>query len=197
MTRIILRYLLLLAVCLATSAQDVAAPECPVYRVFDTDHPTSNQYLAPDGCRCVDGMSDMHCHYCSSDDPCPANYTCRSGIVFAEGDTYRSYKCKLTNSLEALFKGGKASFFANITDGSAMLSVFNTESINELHAVDCKLHGCEFLPGATGGKCENVSKLSFRVQPIFVFKILFTNTIVKPASVRVPVPALQGTLWKT
>lgn len=140
------------------NAEDIA-PQCPKYRTFDFENPTSPQYLAPDGCRCMEGMSDLHCHYCTSDAPCKAvnpDHVCRQGPVFAAGDEYRSYKCKLAGTVEALFKGGKAAVFANITNGTAHMSIYNTDSVNQLHAIDCFLEGCDFQPGATGGICDSV-----------------------------------------
>lgn len=137
---------------------------CPIYRVFDTENPSSNQYLAPDGCRCVDGMDDMHCSYCTSDAPCQAenpDHVCRSDLFWGPDDTYKSFRCDLTGSMETLLTGGKTSFYFNMTDGTGTLSVYNTASINHFHAVDCEMSGCEFPIGGTGVECSNGGECLF------------------------------------
>ena len=142
----------------AVKAQDDV---CPIYRVFDTENPSSAQYLSRDGCRCVNGMQDLHCSYCTSDAPCKAanpDHVCRRDVFWGPHDTYKSFQCNLYGSMEALFRGGKVSFYANMTDGTATMSVFNTESINQLHAVDCNMTGCEFPVGQMRGWCNNTGQ---------------------------------------
>lgn len=143
-----------------TTASDATA--CPAYRFFDNSNPTSHQYGAPDGCRCVDGMQGISCGYCESDSPCQAQENdngnrqfCRKGMVFAEGDTYKAYKCKLFSTLESLFNNGKVDLVADMTTGNGSLVVYNTETANEGYAVECQMSGCEFPVGGTKAMCAS------------------------------------------
>ena len=159
-----LRCLGIFAVCAAfllsySHGQD--GSQCPVYREFDGSNPTSFQFGAPDGCRCVDGMSDLNCGFCESDAPCQAvnsDHVCRPGVLYSEEDTYKSYKCALFSTLETFFTNGKVSVFMNKTEGVGSLAIYNQESVNEIHAIDCTLTGCDNLVGTTTFSCDLVSK---------------------------------------
>ena len=143
-----------------TIASDAA--QCPPYRIFDTSNPTSPQYGAPDGCRCVDGMQGMNCGFCDSDVACQREDNedgnkqfCRKGMVFAKGDTYKAYSCSLFGTLESLFNNGKVDLVADMTTGTGSLVVYNTESVNDGYAVECTMSGCEFPDGGTKAICAN------------------------------------------
>ena len=162
--------LLLFASCFATArnlqenalATASDAPQCPPYRIFDTGNPTSPQYGAPDGCRCVDGMQGMNCGFCDSDAACQREDSqdgsrkfCRKGMVFAKGDTYKAYSCSLFGTLESLFNNGKVDLVADMTTGTGSLVVYNTESVNDGYAVECTMSGCDFPEGGTKAICAN------------------------------------------
>jgi hypothetical protein len=141
---------------MTTCAQE---EKCPIYRAFDSSDPTAYQYLAPPGCKCVDDMTDLKCAYCLDDAPCQYahgdDYQCREGMSFATGDTYKSYQCNLVGPFEAFFTGGKISIYANVSEGTIDLSVFNQENINFLHAADCHITGCTFPIGGANVNCES------------------------------------------
>ena len=131
--------------------------ECPIYREFDFANPSSVQFGAPDGCRCIEGMSDLHCGYCETDAACQSvnsDYVCRSGVLYSEEDTYKSYQCDLTSTLETFFTNGKVSIFMNKTTGSGSLAIFNTETINDIHAINCNVTGCNDLVGTNTYDCD-------------------------------------------
>ena len=136
------------------------ASQCPVFRELDTTNPNSIQFGAPDGCRCIDGMSDLNCGFCESDAPCrslSSDHICRTGVLYSEEDTYKSYKCSLFSTLETFFTNGKVSVFMNKTEGTGFLSVYNKQTVNEIHAIDCSLTGCgnDFV-GKTTYSCDLV-----------------------------------------
>ena len=150
-------------------------PTCPAYRRFKNtgggnDHldefGLSIQYNAPNGCECVEGMGDLNCAFCETDEGCQTenpNHVCRGGVVYAEEDTYKSYKCRVFATLEALFTNGKLSIFVDVAAKTASLSVYNfdmKEPINGEHAVDCELSGCDIRVGGSSGVCELTSKLA-------------------------------------
>jgi ATP-binding cassette, subfamily G (WHITE), member 2 len=133
---------------------------CPNYREFDNSDPTAFQYNAPPGCKCVEGMTDLNCAYCLEDTPCQQShgeqYQCREGMVFAAGDSYKSYQCNLVGPLESFFTGGKISLYANVSAGTIDLSLFNQETINFQHAADCHITGCTFPIGGANVDCALV-----------------------------------------
>ena len=138
------------------------ASECPIYRFFDNDNPNSPQYGAPNGCRCVDGMQGITCGFCDSDTPCQAqdksdgnHRYCRKGVVFAEGDTYKAYKCSLFSTLESLFNNGKVDIVADMMTGTGSLVVYNTESVNDGYAIECQMSECDFPVGGTIATCAS------------------------------------------
>ena len=148
--------------------------QCPQYQVFDTSNPTSPQYDAPDGCRCVDGMQGVTCGYCDSDAPCQANHDdsphfCRKGMVFAKGDTYKAYKCSLFSTLESLYNNGKVDLVGDIAEGTGLLTVYNTASVHDGHVVECAMSGCEFPVGGSGASCASASKSLVNARAINMF----------------------------
>lgn len=151
--------LAILAAFLISSTHSQDESQCPVFREFDTVNPNSIQFGAPDGCRCVDGMSDLNCGFCGSDAPCKSvnsDHICRKGVLYSGKDTYKSYKCALFSTLETFFTDGKVSVFMNKTEGTGFLSVYNKETVNLIHAIDCSLTGCDNFVGTTTFNCDLV-----------------------------------------
>ena len=63
-------------------AKERGLEECPDYRYLDTVYPNTPIFGAPDGCRCWEGLSELHCSYCESDEPCQqhdGSHVCRKG----------------------------------------------------------------------------------------------------------------------
>lgn len=134
--------------------------QCPPYRFFDTNNPTSSQYEAPDGCRCVDGMGGMKCNYCDSNAPCQAgdgneNNVCRKDMIFAKGDAYKAYSCSLFSTLALLFNNGKVDLVADLTTGTGLMTVYDTGTVNGGHAVECRMSGCDFPVEGTNAFCTS------------------------------------------
>ncbi|CAB9509231.1 Putative white-brown complex homolog protein 30 [Seminavis robusta] len=143
--------------CCANGQNNDTSPACPIYREFDVENPRSPQYNAPDGCRCVDGMSDLNCGYCESDEACQqvdSSRVCRSGLDFVSGDVYKAFQCRLYGTLESFFTNGKISVYADVPTKSIHMSVYNTETINDAHSINCHISGCNFVTGSNQVKCE-------------------------------------------
>ncbi|CAB9496344.1 ABC-2 type transporter [Seminavis robusta] len=149
------------------NAESVEALQCPAYRQPDdpnkdyehVEHGKSIQYLAPNGCSCVDGMSDLNCAFCETDEGCQTEHSqdvCQDGFEFGDRDTYKSYKCTVSGVLESSFPNGKLSAYVDKLNKTVQMSIYNwdmEESINGGHAIDCVLSDCDIPVGATNISC--------------------------------------------
>ncbi|CAB9512503.1 ABC-2 type transporter [Seminavis robusta] len=142
---------------------------CPEYRQFNPsrfeaeyvdDEGLSIQYMAPNGCECVEGMDDMHCKFCETDEGCQsenANQFCRRGVTVHANDTYKSFKCRLSPVLELLMPRGELSLHMDQINRSAHMVLYNwemAEPINGGHAIECNFYGCDMIPGEQDVTCE-------------------------------------------
>ncbi|CAB9513645.1 Putative white-brown complex homolog protein 30 [Seminavis robusta] len=146
--------------------------QCPAYREPDdpnthydyvNDDGKSIQFEAPDGCPCVDGMSDLYCAHCETDQGCQSekpSQICSKTFYYTEDTPYKSYKCRLFGLLEGLFTNGKLSIYVNTTAKEVFMTIYNwdiDEPINGVHAVDCVLSGCDIPVGGTDGGCASTT----------------------------------------
>jgi hypothetical protein len=153
-------------------------PTCPAYRIYNDsrfmndyvdEDGLSIQYNAPNGCECVDGMSDVNCAFCETDEGCQtenSNHICQKGMVFAVEDTYKAYKCRLFSTLESLFSNGKLSMYVDLEAKTASLSIYNmdiSDPVRGEHAVNCELSGCDFPVGGSSAICKQTSKCATRI----------------------------------
>ena len=155
---------------LASIAVHGANVTCPAYRQFNdslwsTDNPDpisglSAQYLAPSGCECVDGMTDMHCKFCTTDEACQtehANSYCKTGFTVTGDEKYISYKCNVSPSLELIYPRGKVSFHMDIVQQTAHVVLYNsasTDPINGKHNIQCDFWDCDLTEGEEDFECE-------------------------------------------
>lgn len=144
---------------LAQSSGTVSATsqQCPTYREFDYSNPNSHQFGAPDGCACLEGTQELNCGFCTGDAPCQAtnsSHICRTDMVYRTNDAYKAYQCRLSGSLGNLLPGGKVSVYADVQSGTVDVSVFNRGTLNDPHALDCHITGCQFTAGSEQVTCN-------------------------------------------